>query len=53
MRTSSLVLLLGAVQSVRVNCTMVCAGLVWSDQEGEDFTLVLLFGVVVCVCVLL
>ena len=52
-RTSSLVLLLGAVQSVRVNFAMVCADLVWSDQEGEDFTLMLLLGVVVSVCVLL
>ena len=52
-RTSSLVLLLGAVQSVHVNFAMVCADLVWSDQEGEDFTLMLLLGVVVSVCVLL
>ena len=34
---------------------MVCADLVWSEPEDEDFTAVLLLGVVcvqcVCVCV--
>ena len=33
------------------NCTKVCADMVWSDSEDEDFTAVLLLGVVQCVCV--